>query len=533
MAILLGDTAAVLWQRVMLMHSIKSAQQSAPRFWYETLEAYYMNNSLYDDITMELYNNAIWTPGMKALRNPVNRAVEFYVSKLWPGSLRKGLPIVTENKKLLPAVERIWEWSNWGPQKQVAARWLAGFGDLFIKVAQKKEGDEVTRVYLDPIKSTNVIEFDLDERGFLTYIRIDVPAGDLVHTEVWSKTMGSVRIWRHDQGLDKDLEDLGAPSEGYTFEQLGYDFIPIVHAKFKDIGQSRGVACFIHGIDKIDEANRQATRLHQILFRYNKPTKAVMANDKDPSGRPLPPPTVTGLLGTSSSDGEVYDGDDDLWMMPGMSKLEQMVPDIRYDAALSILNAQMEELTKDLPEVLYYELKDKENLSGVALRTMLGPAIDRVVEARGNAEPALIRAHQMALTLANIHGLLGDNNPGSFEAGDFVHTFAERDVIAKTATERAETIQAETQAGIPLITSMKRNGFEDEEIEDMMGTEEYKLFIAKNQMEVVKLATEAGMPLETALATVGWTKEQLAVLGTQRLAQITLEQEDTVPEVEQ
>jgi hypothetical protein len=535
MTTIFGDTAQTYWQRVALMKSLGQAQALLPSAWYEMLEEYYLNNGLYDLVQAELHENAIWAPGMKPLRNPAHRAVEFYVSKLWPGPLERALPIVTKNKQLAAAIAKIWEWSNWSAQKQVAARWLSNFGDLFIKVSEKAENNIVTRVYLDPIKPKHVTDFELDERGFLTYIRIDVPTDDEMHTEVWSKTRGNYRVWRHNRSIETPIDQLGSPRETKTFQELGFDFIPIVHAKFQDIGESRGVGCFVHALDKIDEANRQATRLHQILFRYNKPTTAVSANAMDASGKPLPPPVLTGRDGFSTEDrsNPLVQGDDDIWTLPGTASLEQMVPNIQYDAALAILNAQMNEISDDLPEILYYELKDKGEMSNVALKTLLGPAIDKVLEARGNAEAALIRANQMALTIAGIHRLDGFQDLGTFESGALAHTFAERDVIPPSAKEKADTVSAEVTAGMPLLISLKRNGFSETEIQEVMQSEEYRLRIAKLFFEVADKVSMTDVPMETFMRAFGWTDEQMQNMGTQRLAAIKLKQEDRVPPMRQ
>ena len=534
MAAVFGDTAQTYWQRVALMKSLAQAQAILPSAWYEMLEEYYLNNGLYDLVSQALFDNAIWTPGMKPLRNSAHRAVEFYVSKLWPGPLERALPIVAENKRIAEPIQKIWGWSNWASQKQVAARWLSNFGDLFIKVTEKTEASQVTRVYLDPIKPKYVTDLELDERGFVMFIRIDVPDGNEMHTEVWSKNFGGYRLWRHNRALETPVNRLGEPKEIKLFTDLGFDFIPIVHAKFQDIGERRGIGCFVHALDKIDEANRQATRLHQILFRYNKPTNAVSANAMDPSGKPLPPPTITGREGSDSSKGDALKlGDDDLFLLPGMSKLEQMVPSLNYADALAILNAQMQELARDLPEILYYELTEKGDLSGVALRTMLQPAIDKVIEARGNAEPALVRANQMALTIAGVHGLDGFSNLGEFESGDLTHTFAEREVIPMSPNEKAELITSQVAAGMPLVTAMKLNGFNDEQIQEMTLSDEYRLRIEKLLWEASEKAVAAGIPIETYLRRLGWTQQQLSNLGTQRLAAIKLQQEDRVPAVKQ
>ena len=534
MSPIFGDTAQTFWQRVALMKSLAMAEAIQPLYWYEMLEEYYLNNGLYDEVTRALHENAIWTPGMKPLRNPAHRAVEFYVAKLWPGPLERALPILNnKNDQVRKAILQVWSWSNLAAQKQVMARWFSNFGDLFIKVAEKSEGGTVTRVYHDPIKPKYVTELELDERGFITYIRIDVPNEDETWTEVWSKTRGGYRLWKHNRTIDTPVDQLGTPANQKTFDELGFDFIPIVHAKFQDIGEPRGVGCFVHVLDKIDEANRQATRLHEILFRYNKPTMAVSANAMDASGKPLPPPVIHGRDGSSSASGAVVQGDDDLYSLPGVSKLDQMVPNLQYDAALNILNAQMDEISRDLPEVMYYDLKDKADLSGVALQRLLGSAIDRVLEARGNAEAAMVRADQMALTIAGVHSLEGFRDLGSFENGDFIHTFAEREVIPLSAKERADAVKAEIDAGLPLQLSLKRHGYTEQEIQEVVTSEEYRLRMDKLLWEAASQAVGAGITLETYLRRLGWTDEQLRDLGTQKLAAIKLKQEDRIPPTRQ
>lgn len=535
MVTLFGDTAQSYYQKVAWMTAVQDADNFTPTMWYDTLEAYYRNNGLYDAVQQALHENAIWTPGMKPLRNPAHRAVEFYVAKLWPGPLERALPIVTTDPKVIQAVKQIWLWSNWGAKKQTAARWFANFGDMFIKVDEKKDDQgKVTSVYEKNVKPKYVTELEEDERGFLTYIRIDVPAGDKNHTEVWSKEQGGQRIWKHKQPLGKPLKDLGEPTEVHTFQELGFDFIPIVHAMFQDVGEDRGVACFKHALDKIDEANRQATRLHQILFRWNKPTQAITANAMDQQGKPLPPPQLTNRDGATVASGEELEtGDDDLFQLPGMSKLEQMVPDLKYADALAILNAQMTEIARDLPEVLYFELQDKGDLAGIAVQRLLGPAIDKVLEARGNAESALVRANMMAMTIAKQHGLEDFKDLGDFESGALAHTFAEREVIALSPAEKAEIIKADGEAGIPLEISAKHNGFSDDEIVRMKATLEYKLLIEERIWKAALLATQAGFPLESFLQRIGISAQDLKDIGTQKLAAIKLQQEDTVPLVKQ
>jgi hypothetical protein len=442
----------------------------SPRDTYRVLEFYYLSNGLYALLQANNGDATIWTEGMLGLRNPAHRVVEFYVGKLWPGDLPAALPIVTNNERIVAPIQQVWTWSNWASRKQVFTRWYANFGDGFIKVVASQAKD---RVYFQTIKPEFITEIDADERDYLTYCRIDIPQtrrnadGKIEsywHTEVWNKADLSFRTWENKKGPDEALDKLGTPKTNVNYQEAyQIDFIPIVHAKFQDIGQKRGIGAFTHALDKIDEANRMATRLHQILYRYNKPLWAASANDKDNQGRPLPAPKI--------GDGNdiALDGDGDkenIVRLPGMSTLTAMIPQIQYDQALAILNAHMVELMHDLPELAYYAIRERTgDITGRAARILLGDLIDKARDARGNAEAALARANAMALTIGQNLSLFSD--VGSYENGDFDHTFAERDIIPLSELEKAETTRAYSQGGVPTATAARWAGKSDEDIEAM------------------------------------------------------------------
>lgn len=476
----LANETAIDKNRTSLLSMTGDGRVQSPQEWYRIYDLYYQNNGLYDLLAGYLRVNGLWLQGMKPLRNPAHRAVEFHVAHLWPGALPKAMPLVIKNKSRAPAItaaiEEIWNWSNWGTEKQLTARNYANKGDLFIKVPTYRGADnEVSQVFLQVLSAENVIEFRKDARGFLVYIRIDtiqVRATEegseaVVRTEEWDKQAGTYKVYIHTKGKGATVKDLGEPEINKNIlDVFGFNFIPIVHAKFADVGGLRGVNCYLHALDKIDEANMAATRLHQILFRYNKPTTVVMANSVDDSGRPLPAPSVEDRDGNEAANDTIKIGDEDIWEMPGYSDIKHLVPDLKYADALAILNAQMTELEGDLPEILYYQLKEKGEMSGRALQTLLAGAVDRAFEARGNAETALINAQTMALTIGQLRNLPGfeANVIGTYDAGDFAHSFLERDVIPLTKKERAEIVKSYVDSGMALDFAMKQAGYTEDEI---------------------------------------------------------------------
>lgn len=438
---------------------------------YALLKAYYLQNNLYESLRRARYEESVWMAPIKEIRNPANRAVEVYAGDMFGGPLDDSMEIKAERDAIVEPIRKVWEWSNWPRRKQVFARWSALYGTVFIKVPSNEAR---TRVWFQLIEPAMVPTFEVDERDFLTYIRIDVPItrrdGDtlrmLTQTEVWDKAAQTLRIWEHDKPDGTDTELLGAPRQERPFSEFGIDFIPIVLHKHRDIGEDRGVGCFTHALTKIDEVNRSAARLHQQLFRSNKATWAVESAGRDASGRIVPPPAINGATEMSNGTATrsvVTVGDDEMWRMPGGWSLRQMVPDLKYADALAILNASMSELEDDIPVLTLARIREVPDASGVALRYRLLAAIKAIREARANGFESLFRADAMALTLGQVRGIPGFEGVGSFEAGDFAHTFEDTEIIpldglteAQEELARAQAFTTATGATMPVTEAMQR-----------------------------------------------------------------------------
>ena len=446
------------------------SEVAAPwRDQYALLKAYARNNGVYDSLRLLFAQKGYAPQDISALRNPCNRVEAFYAAKLWPGPLPRALPLEASNASLEPAIEQIWNWSNWSNAKQAAARLFATCGDMFLKIATNmdEEGD-ATRVFMQRLDPAHVTYFESDERGYLTYVRLDTPTterndkGELepfVVTEIWDKATQSMRRWKHRNGLDARLDRLGTPDFEAGFGTWGIDFVPIVWQPFRDVGDERGEGAFTPALDKIDEANRQAYRLNQTLFRNGRATWAIQNSGADREGRPVPPPMLrSGQVVEVGEDGDLF------LDIPG-GTLVPLVPAIDYAGALAVLNSQLSDIQSDLPELAYYTLRDRTDLSGRALRFILMDALDRVLEARGNGESAIVRAHQMALTIGSNLNLLTVN--GTYEGGDFEHTIAEREVFSPDEFEVAQTFQTYTSGGMPMLAAARLSGLSEEQIEDI------------------------------------------------------------------
>lgn len=436
------------------------------------------------------YNDKAYTEhgqsGMTlGFRNPTHAVVEFYPATTWPGRLPEALPIETDlepeqSERLIAAIHQVWGWSNWSTNKQVYARSVPMLGDGLMKVATRSNANgEVQRVYKRIIEPDYLTDFDVDERGYLVYIRLDVPRqrrnGDTIeqytHTEVWDKATGRYRVWEHTYGQVDDVAELGTPTRDEDMESFGLDFIPFVHSKHIDVGEKRGVAAVTAAIVKAHEADRMSSRLHQIMFQYGKSDMVLHSSLVDADGMPLPPPLV------DDEGGEVDFGGSKLRRLPSGWMLSPLIADLPYDDHLNVLNAHLEHLQQtDLPELAYYRIADSRELSGKAIRFMLTAAIARAEEARGNREADDIRANQMALHIGQYHGLFRDiGDIGTFDAGDFNHRYRERSVVplseeeeALVAKARAEAAEKRKTYGWSNRALLKEDGVSEEDIEDML-----------------------------------------------------------------
>jgi hypothetical protein len=476
---------------------------------YGRLESAYYNGQTFDDIIayIERAMGANAPRRVKALRSPAFRVVEFYAGHIWPGeSLDEAFTFQTGGSALEKAIRQVWTWSNFGAKRSMFARRYAMLGNLFIGVRQSPDKSRVFFRYLDPRWVTRHL-FDDQDRGYLTYARLDIPQervddkGDIVNfwvTEIWDKQRDTYRRWEHEQGAEASPEAMGATTHsGSIMSLFGIDFIPIVHAQFRDDASGLGLGAYQLQLGKIDEANRLATELHAKLFRHNQPTFVVSANSVDKTGRAMPAPVIPGLEGyrqraanpgitygtngTQDTPGAVSTVDvinvgDEQWIyLPGNATIEDLIPKIAWGDALAVLVDYLGELAEDLPEMVYSQIKSMPgDASGQALRVRLMSAVDRANEARANVIPALIRANQMAITLGQ-NGNLFDGL-GDFASGRLDHTLSLLPVIPQNELEkldadgkRAANAVVKDQAGWPRRTIFTEAGYTAPEADTMIG----------------------------------------------------------------
>lgn len=447
------------------------------------------------------------------LRNPVHRAVEFHATTILTGTLDDALKVEDEDSegkdegggragKLKEALLLIWQWSNLAQRIRVAKRHLARDGQFFWKIV-RPEGKDF--VYLQVIPAKHVTDYEADERGNVTYARVDVPGSKSEAGQ--SRKVWATEIWRKGE-TRKDGEkkpgyalfaeterttDASVPSEkrveqasGVKKVELGseagypFDFVPFVVVNAQDTGEKRPEPVYAHGLHLISWVCREATRLSDLFFRFNKAFKVIGGIGNDVHNRPIPPPrpgnvrdletmrrdqqqdehTVpfggsrASILNRDSEDisieGVAVVG------LPGNAQMFDATPNINYEAARVWINDHIREVYEELPELLYYAVESRANQSGTALRVLIAGAISRGEEMQSNLITGLVKADKMALTVAQLADFEGftEAEIGTYEGDGFDHDIEPPEILPLSNSE-VEDVRAKKIANAQALMASR------------------------------------------------------------------------------
>lgn len=440
------------------------------------------------------------SPDLENFRNPMRLVVEFHAGHMFPGDLPDALPIETDNARIIPAIEKLDQHSNFSQRKQSFARWI-GIREGYIKIAQTADLIPYKQI-IDP---RNVLEHEQDGVGKTTRIlmqyRILVDEKgsssgasekkDKVYTEEWTFENG-LRRWIGEQG-GTEIDKLDGELPAMSLESMGLTYIPFVWAPFSELVPGVAEGSFEPHIGVADNIAKAATRLDSMLFRYGRPIWGLEGSGIDATGRPYAPPKVEGSFATSVRPGESENGstapivgapgvriggdvvkidNDPFYRLPAGWTLKSLIANVQFRDAHEILLGKMDWAKKVMPELLYYQTEENANEAGIAVRYKLAGAIDRTVEARGNGETAIVRANQMMLDVAAKNRVqIGDVNfsgLGEYENGDFEHSFKKREVMPESPLEREQTMTMK----LANAREMRALGYPEDEIKKYLGVEE-------------------------------------------------------------
>lgn len=411
----------------------------------------------------------------RGLRNPVGRYVDFYVANVWGGMLdldagdgrdtASALPIVTDEDTLRPAIAKIWQWSNWNSRRNLATLYSTVLGDAFIKIVDRPS---LQRCYLQVRWPGEFTAVEWDDFNHVKSCTIEYQVEDgkeryrykeiIEHPAVWGGSRTRFRTFRDDRpwAYPANADGSGTPMAEW---QAPYDFVPVVHVPWMDVGQGWGATGFVKTLRKIDAANALASQIaDQVGKLVNTPLVAygIQAGD---------------VTTTHSEDGVPI-----LYVNrpPSEAGIVPLIGDLNIEHGLAALTAQLDDITQDLPELRLSEAL-RSGMSGEALGRAFSDVLAQVQAVRSNHDSGLVRAHMMAVAIAGASGydrVFSGFNLASYGQGRLDHGIGSRPVLPRSSEEE-------------------------------LGEE-------KERWTMIKQAVEAGMPLPTALREIGgWSKAQI------------------------
>lgn len=314
----------------------------------------------------------------------VETSVDFYVSRVYPGviddqgvtsdaRLQRGIPIVAGDK-LKAAIFQIFQWSNWG---RVLSEWItygAATGDTSLDVIDDVENG---RVYLDVRRPWEMREIDRDPRGHVVHSVAEWKAYD---AEL-QKEISYRREWSLKEVIDtRDNRAVTTPNE--------YGFVPQVYTQHRFNPDIPGKPSF-HNWRALDELNSIGSRLSDYIHKEAvSPKVFITAGEVEPilidGKKQMEGDTIT-LLQMKSPNGSISDLKGNLSPSDAEKRIESLYAELR----------------ERNPEVTTFErLRSAGNISGVAVRRLLGDVEGNLSMASANYDSGLTNALRQAVAMA-------------------------------------------------------------------------------------------------------------------------------------
>jgi hypothetical protein len=431
----------------------------------------------------------------KGLRNPVPSWVDFYVTNVWGGTLDldagngkekpSALPIITDNDALRPAIAKLWQWSNWNAKRLLATTYSAALGDAFIVVV---DSPTARKAYMQVRRPSEFTDIEWDDFGHVKRAVIEYRTEDdqdhpftfkqvIEHPIVWGGKFTRYTTFKDNHLFAYPENQMNGQATAQW--EVPYDFVPVVHVPFRDTGEGWGALGYSATIPKIDAANSLASLLGAQIGKTVNPAYVAYG---------VQPGNITVGSGNNDDQGEIpilY-----IPKPPSEASLQPLITEIDLSGALALLDAQLADIARDLPELRMSEAM-RSGLSGEALGRAFSDVAARIGAARGNHDSGLVRAHQMAIAIAGASGYdpaFRGFDLNSFKSGLLDHGIGDRPILPTSTTEAVDTqgkqwvqVGQAVTAGMPLNTALREiMGWEDTDIK-AMDADQQAGFITDNE----------------------------------------------------
>lgn len=433
---------------------------------------------------------------IRDIHNPTAQLVDFHVSTIWRGSIAPllvggAIPLVVgggNEESVRKAADNLLRISNFETGKNITVMKGCNLGDVGLKIIDDMERGQTRIEVIDPSEIEDVIT----ENGVVKAYRLtkwqDNDGGILTkYTETCERGDNEDVIFRTYIN-DRQTEWPGADASEWV---ESYGFIPFVTIQHRNVGRQWGWAEAHPVIGKFMEMDDIASMLDDYIRKtVNAPALI--------SGMAKPNAKLTTTTSDATEDNPQPGREENkfIWAGDGVqASYTPMVAGMNIAEVDARINTIMASIESDMPELRKSIWDIGGDPSGVALATAREPTETKINSRRTNYDGGLVRAMQMGIAIGGYRGYTG------FDGFDL------------QSYER----------GLLDISIAARPVFSEQKVDKINQTNSFWQTWAS-------VSTSGAIPFEAFARSYGWTDEQLTTFGTQRKAQIELEQEDVIPD---
>jgi hypothetical protein len=407
----------------------------------------YYNNQAYNTINAYvaamIYQKKLYKH-IRGVRNPIASSIDFFVSKIYPGSLdmetaQTGAVPLQADKRIRDAIIALWDASNFATLRNIYVREGATSGDTFIKLVNDAQDG---CIYQEIVPPAHVTSYKRDQQGNITYAVIEYLQ--------YENTILNTMPFAYQEVIEADGYQThtatyknGKPHAYYSDENgkplqewdTDYGFVPLLLAQHTNLGLNSGACAFQTAIPKVDEINAQATLLDDQINKAVNVVWLMSGVGKGNGERGTDEPELT-LNNDSKTNVNIIKAGKD-------ARATALIADINIADALKNIESLESSLEREMPELALYKLWDAQQISGVAVNKLYDPVVSRVKLARSNYDDTLVRCHQMAISMGAYHGYPEYAGFGvdDYMLGNLTHSIKDRTVFDDTV-ERPQKLQA-------------------------------------------------------------------------------------------
>lgn len=424
---------------------------------------YWDTNTMFDSINgymTQMRANQRLYRHIRGIYNPVHRLINQEVANTygggidWTGGLRTGaIPVSGADDKLIEAITTILKWSNFGTEKGPFVRQGAKLGESYLKIVDDVERKRVRMEVLNPYYVRDVRFNEVGDIKFIAiqYYRTDDEGKDYIYREEIDQK--EFRFWR-EYNLNSFNLEKSDPDDGYDNP---YGFVPVRQVPHtKETDSRHGRPSFNGVLGKIVQLNDIAAPVHDAVRLSVNPLYVskggIIPDNRDDATRDR---DVVKTI-TIAKDGDLF----------------ALAPTLNIMDGLAAMTGLIKEIESDLPQLALARMREEGgDVSGKAARIKYSDAANLIIETQGIYDEGLIRALQMAISIAAYRGLepFRAYDPiKSYERGDLDFYINERDVFSDQMTQQDRIRLLNESVDKPTFSVVARDlGVSEEDIAEI------------------------------------------------------------------